>query len=138
MAPTDLLAALSSGDTVRLSTIPGIGKKTAERMVYLTALSLKYNVGLFHRQTKILAREQTAPLVTGPVQRFEPTALAIVFYFDSKGRADERTWIDEGSLHRYGAHVFEPDVRLSGRGERDRQHAGDTIGICLKAHQEAL
>jgi len=33
MAPTDLLAALSSGDTVRLSTIPGIGKKTAERMV---------------------------------------------------------------------------------------------------------
>jgi len=33
MAPTDLLAALSSGDTPRLSTIPGIGKKTAERMV---------------------------------------------------------------------------------------------------------
>jgi Holliday junction DNA helicase RuvA len=33
MAPTDLLAALSTGDTVRLATIPGIGKKTAERMV---------------------------------------------------------------------------------------------------------
>jgi Holliday junction DNA helicase RuvA len=33
MAPNDLIAALSSGDTARLATIPGIGKKTAERMV---------------------------------------------------------------------------------------------------------
>ncbi len=33
MAPDDLLAALADGDTVRLATIPGIGKKTAERMV---------------------------------------------------------------------------------------------------------
>ncbi|HEY2738436.1 MAG TPA: Holliday junction branch migration protein RuvA [Thermoanaerobaculia bacterium] len=33
MAPDDLLAALASGDLGRLSTIPGIGKKTAERMV---------------------------------------------------------------------------------------------------------
>jgi Holliday junction DNA helicase RuvA len=33
MAPDDLLAALASGDLGRLSTIPGVGKKTAERMV---------------------------------------------------------------------------------------------------------
>jgi len=33
MAPNDLIAALSAGDTLRLATIPGIGKKTAERMV---------------------------------------------------------------------------------------------------------
>lgn len=33
MAPDDLLAALASGDIGRLSTIPGVGKKTAERMV---------------------------------------------------------------------------------------------------------
>jgi holliday junction DNA helicase RuvA len=33
MAPNDLIAALSGGDTARLATIPGIGKKTAERMV---------------------------------------------------------------------------------------------------------
>jgi len=33
MAPNDLIAALSTGDTPRLATIPGIGKKTAERMV---------------------------------------------------------------------------------------------------------
>ena len=33
MAPDDLLAALAAGDIGRLSTIPGVGKKTAERMV---------------------------------------------------------------------------------------------------------
>ena len=33
MAPDDLLGAIASGDLGRLSTIPGIGKKTAERMV---------------------------------------------------------------------------------------------------------
>lgn len=33
MAPDDLLSALADGDAARLSTIPGIGKKTAERMV---------------------------------------------------------------------------------------------------------
>ncbi|HEY8020986.1 MAG TPA: Holliday junction branch migration protein RuvA [Thermoanaerobaculia bacterium] len=33
MAPDDLLAALAAGDLGRLSTIPGVGKKTAERMV---------------------------------------------------------------------------------------------------------
>ena len=33
MAPDDLLGAIASGDLARLGTIPGIGKKTAERMV---------------------------------------------------------------------------------------------------------
>ena len=33
MASDDLLAALASGDVARLTTIPGVGKKTAERMV---------------------------------------------------------------------------------------------------------
>ncbi|HKH43796.1 MAG TPA: Holliday junction branch migration protein RuvA [Thermoanaerobaculia bacterium] len=33
MAPDDLLTAIASGDVGRLSTIPGVGKKTAERMV---------------------------------------------------------------------------------------------------------
>lgn len=33
MAPAELIAALAAGDTARLSSIPGIGKKTAERMV---------------------------------------------------------------------------------------------------------
>ena len=33
MAAEDLLASLAAGDLVRLSTIPGVGKKTTERMV---------------------------------------------------------------------------------------------------------
>jgi holliday junction DNA helicase RuvA len=33
MAPDDLLGAIAGGDIGRLSTIPGVGKKTAERMV---------------------------------------------------------------------------------------------------------
>ncbi len=33
MPPTDLIAALAAGDAVRLTTIPGVGKKSAERMV---------------------------------------------------------------------------------------------------------
>lgn len=33
MAPDDLLAALAAGDLGRLASIPGVGKKTAERMV---------------------------------------------------------------------------------------------------------
>ena len=33
MPPEDLLGAIASGDLGRLATIPGVGKKTAERMV---------------------------------------------------------------------------------------------------------
>jgi Holliday junction DNA helicase RuvA len=33
MPPDDLLGAIAAGDVARLSTIPGVGKKTAERMV---------------------------------------------------------------------------------------------------------
>lgn len=33
MAPNDLISAIAGGDLVRLSGIPGVGKKTAERMV---------------------------------------------------------------------------------------------------------
>lgn len=33
MAPDDLLTSLATGDIARLATIPGIGKKTAQRMI---------------------------------------------------------------------------------------------------------
>ncbi len=33
MPPVELLGALASGDAARLSTIPGVGKKTAQRMI---------------------------------------------------------------------------------------------------------
>ncbi len=41
MAPEDLVSALAGSDVVRLNTIPGVGKKTAERMV----LELRDKVG---------------------------------------------------------------------------------------------
>ena len=33
MAPQDLIGAIAAGDAARLTSIPGVGKKTAERMV---------------------------------------------------------------------------------------------------------
>ena len=33
MSPRDLVVSLAAGDTARLSTISGVGKKTAERMI---------------------------------------------------------------------------------------------------------
>lgn len=41
MPPDDLVLALAAGDSPRLATIPGVGKKTAERMV----LELREKVG---------------------------------------------------------------------------------------------
>jgi len=48
IGPQDLLKAMARGDAVRLQAIPGVGKKTAERI----ALELK------DRATKILGREE--------------------------------------------------------------------------------
>jgi Holliday junction DNA helicase RuvA len=33
MPPADLIRAIAGGDLVRLSSVPGVGKKTAERLV---------------------------------------------------------------------------------------------------------
>lgn len=41
MGPEDLVPALADGDTARLTTIPGVGKKSAERMV----IELREKVG---------------------------------------------------------------------------------------------
>jgi Holliday junction DNA helicase RuvA len=41
-APRDLVAALAAGDTARLQAVPGIGKRTAERIV----VELREKVGV--------------------------------------------------------------------------------------------
>jgi len=57
MAPDDLLTALASGDLGRLSTIPGVGKKTAERMV----LELKDKMRELAAELPETAASATAP-----------------------------------------------------------------------------
>ena len=56
MPPTDLLSTINSNDIAKLSTIPGIGRKTAERLILemrdkLDGLSLEFTVlkEPFHR-----------------------------------------------------------------------------------------
>jgi Holliday junction DNA helicase RuvA len=51
IGPNELLGAIASGDTVRLRGIPGVGKKTAERI----ALELK------ERACRLLDMEEVAP-----------------------------------------------------------------------------
>lgn len=55
MAPDDLIVAIANGDIARLSRTPGVGKKTAERMV----LELKDKV-------REIAPEAAAPVEPGP------------------------------------------------------------------------
>jgi Holliday junction DNA helicase RuvA len=65
MAPDELLASLAVGDIARLATIPGIGKKTAQRMI----VDLKDRV-------QDLAAELPAVAAAAPLE--EDLALALV------------------------------------------------------------
>ena len=70
MSAGDLSAAIAKGDVRRLTTIPGVGKKTAERMV----LELKDKVG------EIPTREQVA---TAPADQDLVSALVNLGYKQS-------------------------------------------------------
>jgi len=56
MGPQDLLEAIAHGDAIRLQAIPGIGKKTAERI----ALELK------DRASKTLGEMDSSPMPIPP------------------------------------------------------------------------
>jgi Holliday junction DNA helicase RuvA len=79
MAPDDLLAALASGDLGRLSTIPGIGKKTAERMV----LELKDKM-----------RELAAELPESAAATADPAEVSALINLGYKGAQAERAVAD--------------------------------------------
>ena len=71
--PSDqLLAALANGDTARLATIPGIGKKTAERMV----VDLKDKV-------QALAEEMDSPVLADGIETDLVQALVNLGYKES-------------------------------------------------------
>jgi Holliday junction DNA helicase RuvA len=67
-----LLTALAAGDTARLATIPGIGKKTAERMV----VDLKDKV-------QALAKEMGAPVLVDETESDLVQALVNLGYKES-------------------------------------------------------
>lgn len=76
MAPAELVAAISGSDTAKLATIPGIGKKTAERMV----LELRDRV-------QELAGEQTEQQVVRPSEDEDlVTALINLGYRENTAR----------------------------------------------------
>lgn len=72
MPSEQLLASLAAGDTARLATIPGIGKKTAERMV----VDLKDKV-------QALAAELETPLVADEMESDLVQALVNLGYKES-------------------------------------------------------
>lgn len=72
MPSEQLLAALAAGDTARLATIPGIGKKTAERMV----VDLRDKV-------QALAEEMEEPLLVDETESDLVQALVNLGYKES-------------------------------------------------------
>jgi holliday junction DNA helicase RuvA len=58
LPPSDLIEAIGGGDAARLCTIPGIGKKTAERMV----VELRDALARDHKLTSSQARSEGAGL----------------------------------------------------------------------------
>jgi Holliday junction DNA helicase RuvA len=67
MPPEDLMAALASGDLGRLSSIPGVGKKTAERMV----LELREKI-------RLLAADLPTSLTAAPAAPDQDVVSALV------------------------------------------------------------
>jgi holliday junction DNA helicase RuvA len=74
MAPDDLLAAIAAGDIGRLSTIPGVGKKTAERMV----------LELRDKMRELAAALPETPAAAGPADQDVVSALVNLGYKSSQ------------------------------------------------------
>jgi Holliday junction DNA helicase RuvA len=72
MPPDDLLGAISRGDLGRLATIPGVGKKTAERMV----LELREKM----RELAADLSEETASTAPAPADQDVVSALVNLGY----------------------------------------------------------
>jgi len=74
MPPDDLLAAIASGDLGRLSSIPGVGKKTAERMV----------LELREKMRELAATLPEAPAASAPADQDVVSALVNLGYKSSQ------------------------------------------------------
>lgn len=91
MPPDDLLGALAAGDVGRLSTIPGVGKKTAERMV----LELR-------EKMRLLAAELPEKAAAAPADQDVVSALVNLGYKSSlaeRAVADVRRERPDAAFH---------------------------------------
>ena len=90
MAPEDLLASLAKGDLGRLATIPGVGKKTAERMV----------LELRDKMRGLAAAQETPP--AAPADHDVVSALVNLGYrgnIAERAVADARRAVPEAPFH---------------------------------------
>jgi len=79
LAPIELVQAIASGDVARLTTIPGIGRKTAERIV----LELKEKLGA------VAAADPTLP-PTGPREDLLSALVNLGYHRPSAEKAVDR------------------------------------------------
>ena len=68
MPPDDLISALAGGDLGRLATIPGVGKKTAERMV----------LELREKMRELVATSSTVPPTTPAAPAVDDVVSALI------------------------------------------------------------
>lgn len=97
LAPDDLIAALSAGDIARLSRVPRVGKKTAERLV----LELKDKVGE-------LGGDGTAPT---PPETDDDDLLLALLGLGYKRREAERA--AQGVADKAGDAPFHEQLRMA-------------------------
>ena len=69
--PRELLAAVAAGDTARLQAVPGIGKRTAERIV----VELREKVGAAPADDPIVDRPRRRPAAARPRRPRRPRLL---------------------------------------------------------------
>ncbi|MFL6203658.1 MAG: Holliday junction branch migration protein RuvA [Thermoanaerobaculia bacterium] len=99
MAPDDLLGAIASGDLGRLGTIPGVGKKTAERMV----LELRDKM-------RELAAELPGQVAVAPA---DPDVVSALVNLGYKAAQAERAVADARRDHPAGDIAFHDLLRAS-------------------------
>lgn len=102
----ELLAAVSAADSVRLSSIPGVGKKTAQRI----ALELKDKISSLFSELQ----PETQLAITSSVQRDVISALVNLGYPKNKAETVVSKVLREGEIDRFETLLKKSLQELSG------------------------
>jgi len=98
-APRDLIAAIAAGDASRFQAVPGIGKRTAERIIVELREKVAVTSGASAAGTSILARRGDGPETAGRAAEGRGRALARAGLLElgyAPGEADELLMNAEG------------------------------------------